>query len=398
MDRTSGDQQQGFSGGGSSSTSGKNTDSAYEPRRSARVTANTSGDGDVWQEKLMVCEADGNKLVIRSYFRSTKSGKRVWDEPPTGASQIEAASAADRQKVQEELKNMQVALDTNNENVGGEEGKGKAAKKSKGFFSAFRKSPKDKAGSSSSGGLFGKKKSDQHGKKSSVAKGDIDGDEDMQRAISLSMGLNPDAADANSAANGGNSWDADDEALEMAKAMSISEAESASPAATHNFTEDEMLQRALEESKRETTGVASMPSKETDFFALAEEPSGSFGQAPARTKSDDGDGTLLNQKMPALKAHPEDDFFNQKMPATTDVKPPPATANAYAMFDPYAKNDASPPARAASASPASNEQPQHDDDDAKGLRKMDSVSSNRRSSGFTRHFKKKSYENEAGVV
>ena len=223
MDRDFGDQTLGLPGAGTGAgaTAANNSgNEVYEPRRSARVSANTSGDGDIWQEKLVVCEAAGNKLVIRSYFRSLNSGKRNWDEPPTGASHVEAASAEDRQKAEEELKNLQFAIDinSNNNNDNGdenkEEKKNKSSKKGKGFFSAFRKKKKEKT-EGSGGGMFGKKK-----KENRKATPVTDADEDLQRAISLSMGINPgnDQSASGNRIKGSNSWEADDEALEMAKA------------------------------------------------------------------------------------------------------------------------------------------------------------------------------------
>jgi hypothetical protein len=42
-------------------------------------------DGDIWIEKIYVSKKTGNK---RTYFVSVKTGERVRDEPPSGASQV----------------------------------------------------------------------------------------------------------------------------------------------------------------------------------------------------------------------------------------------------------------------------------------------------------------------
>lgn len=87
----------------------------YEARRSVRRNINTAeADEDTWIEHLTVVETSNEvkpslkfntkenakvksahivrKYILRSYFESQKSGKRVWDEPPSGASNIVHAS------------------------------------------------------------------------------------------------------------------------------------------------------------------------------------------------------------------------------------------------------------------------------------------------------------------
>lgn len=79
--------------------------SLYRARRSARVKksrAADGGDGDTWIEAMAVSAAefkeDGanggiGSPTIRSYFYSKKTGERNWDEPPSGASNIQYATA-----------------------------------------------------------------------------------------------------------------------------------------------------------------------------------------------------------------------------------------------------------------------------------------------------------------
>ena len=114
-------------GGGANNSSGAKTTATttttattatiapYEPRPSTRVRGanlhNTVGDGDVWYEHLVVCEAAKNKLVIRSYFKNGRTHKKIWDEPPTGASTIEPASSTKRTEAETELKTLQAAMD-----------------------------------------------------------------------------------------------------------------------------------------------------------------------------------------------------------------------------------------------------------------------------------------------
>jgi len=53
---------------------------------SKRKNSHLSGDGDVWVEVLCKHTKTGE---IKSYFKSTKDpGRRVPDEPPTGASRV----------------------------------------------------------------------------------------------------------------------------------------------------------------------------------------------------------------------------------------------------------------------------------------------------------------------
>jgi len=43
------------------------------------------GDGDIWVEKIVVSKRSGKK---RTFFVSVATGRRVRDEPPTGASKV----------------------------------------------------------------------------------------------------------------------------------------------------------------------------------------------------------------------------------------------------------------------------------------------------------------------
>ena len=78
-------------------------ENAFEARPTNRLGKDHKivADGDTWQEMMAVCEprnykknndGSGPSLVIRSYYQNTRTGKRVWDEPPSGATNIIPAS------------------------------------------------------------------------------------------------------------------------------------------------------------------------------------------------------------------------------------------------------------------------------------------------------------------
>ena len=85
-------------------------DDGYVARRSNHVSGDkySKADGDSWQETLAVCELAG-KLTIRSYFTNQRTQQRVWDEPPSGASKIIAASESMRKMANVQLQEMQIA-------------------------------------------------------------------------------------------------------------------------------------------------------------------------------------------------------------------------------------------------------------------------------------------------
>jgi Ubiquitin interaction motif len=81
----------------------------FVARRSNHVSGAkfSQSDGDVWQETLAVCEIN-KKLAIRSYYTSSHTNQRVWDEPPSGASTIKAASDEMRRMAKVQLNEMQI--------------------------------------------------------------------------------------------------------------------------------------------------------------------------------------------------------------------------------------------------------------------------------------------------
>jgi hypothetical protein len=99
----------------SNKSTGATTNDPYEPRRSNRVAADhTPADGDVWRERITVCEGMFENgmpnLVVRSYFRNERTQERVWDEPPSGASKIHFATADQRSKAQGQMRELQTTV------------------------------------------------------------------------------------------------------------------------------------------------------------------------------------------------------------------------------------------------------------------------------------------------
>ena len=98
------------------STKGSARDGAYRPRRSQNVASDLAqSDGDLWQEKLAVCEgttpAGEPKLLIRSFYRNKRTGDRVWDEPPSGASSVVHATSDMRKKAEMQKEELELTLD-----------------------------------------------------------------------------------------------------------------------------------------------------------------------------------------------------------------------------------------------------------------------------------------------
>lgn len=92
----------------------------FSARRSARIVSDIHSDNDVWCEYLAVVEMlipggatrngeETYELQIRSFFESTLSGTRAWDEPPSGAHTIQYASMDAKQMAQTQMDDLQAA-------------------------------------------------------------------------------------------------------------------------------------------------------------------------------------------------------------------------------------------------------------------------------------------------
>jgi len=329
----------------SPSDNSNNNTNTYEARRSQRVSGgDVVTDGDVWQEKLAVCEGSTDagepRLLIRSYYRNTRTLDRVWDEPPSGAGTVLHADPEMRSKAELQKQELQLTLEMippeEDEVLENEEGGGKNSS------SSNNNKPKKK-------GLFGGRFARKKKEKKDV---DTSRDLNLQRAIARSM------ADQNGRGGGSNISDEPlvyfddgepmpglmqqqqqqqigsslDEDIELAKALSMSvetaQQESMRAGATatatgagqFDLTEEEMFQRALEKSREESlrgaTGVASLPEpsllhdfSSSSFTSLSVSP-----QSPAKkgVKTDPNEGyygednsSHLDQKLPAVPYPPE---------------------------------------------------------------------------------------------
>jgi len=66
----------------------KKTDEGYVPKKSRRLKRKSTApaDGDTWTEYVVIVDKAAN--IKRSYFKSKLTNRCVWDEPPSGASNI----------------------------------------------------------------------------------------------------------------------------------------------------------------------------------------------------------------------------------------------------------------------------------------------------------------------
>mmetsp|Transcript_17440 Transcript_17440/g.49270 ORF Transcript_17440/g.49270 Transcript_17440/m.49270 type:complete len:453 (-) Transcript_17440:76-1434(-) len=218
----------------------------FQARQSKRMQeANLQADGDSWQETLAVCESPppGSKLIIRSFYQNTRTGKRVWDEPPSGASKIMPASDEMRRMAQIQLRDMQVVVHPVEDAApaSASSSSAKDSKKNKRGFFGFRKKKDKKKPEKTEERVIQYKKGSQlrsnAGRPSQGARtaGDIEDDDfDMQAAIAQSIAESQGIPHSETAVikeersrrqHEAQFATADDEELAMAKALSLSEAE-----------------------------------------------------------------------------------------------------------------------------------------------------------------------------
>lgn len=84
-----------FKRGGAFSFFGKKN---KEKQSSSNAANNNNGNGN----------GDGSNLIIRSYFQNQRTGKKVWDEPPSGASMTVSASEQMRRMAELQLDELHV--------------------------------------------------------------------------------------------------------------------------------------------------------------------------------------------------------------------------------------------------------------------------------------------------
>lgn len=254
---------------------------AYQARRSNKTTRTAvEADGAVWKERLAVCEGvtdQGHpKITIRSYYRNQVTQEKVWDEPPSGASEILFASSDQRKKADLQKQEMQLTLDQLPPDLVNNSQHSTATTANTSSSSLDANGSKKKgAGNTNKNnnnkGLFGRFKRNH---KEPTMLQDDSKDLNLQRAIALSVaeanGKVPFASDPVTLHDmeGGrmtkSSISNDDDDMALAKALSMS-TEKLQPT---GLTEDELLQQALEASCLDSKRV---PSPTTfDPYAPAE--------------------------------------------------------------------------------------------------------------------------------
>jgi hypothetical protein len=310
------------------------TGALLSARRSTRVAADKyTHDGDSWQETLAVCEMPATKsgevkMKIRSYYSNQRTGDRVWDEPPSGASRVLSATEEMRKMAELQLNEMQITFGTALNTPPTEK-----RRSSLGFLKRHNASPaaintntpentpkfkvKYKPGSI----LSGIKK-----KPPKAAQRDDSLDPEIQKAIALSMNeSNASATSINTSQQQENGGEqvirsevvfGDDE-LEMVMAMSLSEAEFQQK--SNKLSEEEEFQRALEESRRSTStpAVASLPIKDefSDLLGSSHSSSTEDSRRKRRSTTDkvvvsaNSNESSMDMKIPAKPT--KSDSLNQ---------------------------------------------------------------------------------------
>jgi hypothetical protein len=361
------------------------SDDLLQARPTQRISQQIEADGDTWQETLAVCEAPPQtnsktkkkenvaaaaaaaaatgKLIIRSYFQNARSGQRVWDEPPSGASRILPATEEMRRMAELQLSELQIVTGATADS-NGDTGK---EKKKRGFFGFGKRKDKTAASQNNttsnepkgptilrykpgSSLLAGRKqKSKRNNPNAANAAGDSDAQlqEAIARSLAESQGI-PYEAGAAGAAGAvvppslatATHTTYDDDELAMAKALSLSAAQESGE------TEDQLLSRVLQESKLEDA------TKRGTFQAAMSEPEENDLLGMMQDNS-------IVSSTPAIGYYEDD----RKLPASATAKLPPPTSAAqqqalspipnYAsiavgtspispplspMFDPYAKD------------------------------------------------------------
>lgn len=111
------------------------SDSEYHPTKSTRIASPIEALEDKWVEWLTVCEVvdprtQQNKLEIRSFFESTTTREKVWDEPPSGAVNIVWASDEAKEMAAAQILDLQIVKgDENSKNSEDDQNNEKKKKK-----------------------------------------------------------------------------------------------------------------------------------------------------------------------------------------------------------------------------------------------------------------------------
>jgi hypothetical protein len=282
-------------------------------------------DGDTWDEYLAVCEkadtrastttsgggalsffgkkkkkngnsskkdstssssnatTNNNNLTIRSYFQNRRTGKKVWDEPPSGASKIVPASEEMRRMAAIQLDELYVATATigaDNTNIGGI-GNGGTGIDDIHSYDVYGVNNNDGSNNTMNSNQTNKKKSFVNGlfrrsgadKKKGQTNVDGDGGDSANSSRRIrykpdsNLAMNGDAvrnnnssrrSSSNSNISSNNRNNLNDRQLQEAIARSISDSHTSSHnhsgddgnnMSYNNETEDDTLRRVLEESR-----------------------------------------------------------------------------------------------------------------------------------------------------
>ena len=207
----------------------------FSPQQSTRVSTVLTSDNDIWTEYLAVVEMlDPSKrngkyhLQIRSFFESSNTGKKAWDEPPSGATNIIWASEEARNLAELQLKDVKIIDNVNSVTLGMDNSKtlqaepnnsDKKPKSWKGKInSLFKKNKKD--GSSDYNKIFTYEKGSYTDVFSAKSKNSKPNDEMDINDVNLQIGMAESIAKTEAKVP----LSTEDEDLEMAKALSLSEA------------------------------------------------------------------------------------------------------------------------------------------------------------------------------
>ena len=382
-------------------------ENAFEARPTNRLGKDHKivADGDTWQEMMAVCEprnykknndGSGPSLVIRSYYQNTRTGKRVWDEPPSGATNIIPASEEMRKMATLQLNELHVVETVDNSSKKGPEIE---KKKTKGIFGMFQKKKKDNSQNDGQRLIQYRPGSKLVAK---PRKGPSRNEIQLQEAIAASIAES--RGETYVPVKRKNEYQGkmrEEEEMEMAKALSMSEATDQQNYQSYpnQETEEEILARVLEESKLETM----KGSRSEDLLGLSNTVSG----AQSSWIEDE-------RKMPATKATPSYSIApssstatatsigslstptrskgNLKAPPPYSVTPassssPPTVA---AMFDPYAKDST------AATKMSTREKKKQE---ASTLKKMDESQTNKHNRmAFAKRKSTKQIQDQAGLV
>jgi hypothetical protein len=232
----------------------------FKPQQSTRIASRIAPDNDTWTEYLAVVDmlnpiTNVYQLQVRSFFESSTTQNKAWDEPPSGAKNIVWANEGMREMANVQLQDLsQVGKPSTSGDQNSEKKKHKKGLWVRRLSLPFGKKTSGKNSKAESNGIEQKdrpmyeynKGSDTHqfvtfsgeSKEATLSTNDIN----LQKALQVSMGLHehecececeyqPDAPHSPEVAHRYPPQEEslehlqEDEAMAMAKALSLSESE-----------------------------------------------------------------------------------------------------------------------------------------------------------------------------